>query len=121
MTREAKIDEFWNSFSVPAFVNTNVPNQKDRPVAYITYQIGGGFFGDTQIIQVNVWYRTSSEKKINAIVREIEEKISRGGKVLSYDGKAIWLKRGTPWVQAMMDEDPEIKRRYLVVEIEDWR
>lgn len=122
MTREAVLDSFFNSFTIPAFVNTNVPDERDRPKAYITYEIGGGFFGDNpRTLAMNIWFRTTSEKKINNIVREVEQLLPRGGRVLRHDDGAIWLKRGDPWCQALTDEDPEIKRRYLIIDIEDWR
>lgn len=122
MTRQQAITDFWDSFSVPAYPVTNVPDENKRPVAYITYQNPtSDFYGGDQYSQVNVWYRTTSEKKINSIVSEIEGAIPMGGKVVPYDSGAIWLKRGNPWCQAMADEDPEIKRRFLTISVEDWR
>ena len=54
-----------------------------------------------------------------AKTEEISQKISRGGKIISCDGGAIWLKRGQPFAQNMGDEsDNLIKRKYLNIAVE---
>ena len=67
---------------------------------------------------VNVWYHTESEAQPNAKVREIGDAIGIGGVTVSCDGGMLWIKRGSPWSQALDDENKSIKRRYLNVDIE---
>lgn len=119
MTAQAAIKNFFSSFGVDAFPNTSVPDKKDRPKKYITYEISLGAFDDGPVaIGVNVWARTTGETIPNNIVRAIEKKIARGGYLIECDGGGIWLTRGTPWCQAIPDEDPDIKRRFLNITLD---
>ena len=69
---------------------------------------------------VNVWYRTDSEAEPNAKVREIGKALGMGGVTLPCDGGMLWLKKGSPWAQAMTveGEDEKVKRRYVNINIE---
>lgn len=119
MTQEAAIYSFMNSFGIPAYTSTSVPDKAEFP--YITYDLAIGEWdsGDTLLV-TNVWYRTESEAVPNAKVREIFETIGRSGCTLRCDGGLIWLKRGTPWAQAVNTEgsDEKVKRRYLNIDAE---
>ena len=67
----------------------------------------------------SLWYRSESWTGINAKTEEISQRISRGGKIISCDGGAIWLKRGQHFAQNMGDEsDDLIKRKYLNITAE---
>lgn len=68
---------------------------------------------------VNVWCYTDSEAEPNELVRRIGNAIGFGGKLLPFDGGALWIKRGSPWAQTVSDEgDNAVKRRYLNVDVE---
>jgi len=55
----------------------------------------------------------------DAKAQEIADAIGMGGVFVSCDEGAIWLKRGTPWCQAIKDDtEPNIKRRYLNITAE---
>lgn len=111
MTEQA-LYSFWNSFGVPAYPNTAVPDK--RPQAYITYEVATGFLEDTpRSATINVWMRTTSELEPSNLVNKIAEKIGRGG--IRIDDGRLWIKRGTPWMISTKDEDQEIKRRVLNV------
>lgn len=124
MTPEAAIYGFLNGFSIPAYASSSVPEQ-DSPewkgFPYITYDLVLGEWGQPEVnMPVNVWYRTDSEALPNAKVREISKVIGMGGVLLHCDGGALWLKKGSPWAQAMTieGEDEKVKRRLLNVSIE---
>ena len=120
MTPEAAIFNFLNGFGIPTFAATSVPHE--QPFPYITYDlVVPGVLGDGEsMMAVNVWYRTESEAEPNAKVREISRSIGRSGVTIRCDGGMIWLKRGTPWAQAVSvsDSDDKVKRRYLNIDIE---
>ena len=117
MTKAAAIYQFWSSFGLTAYEENTVPTDADFP--YITYQLVTDSFDREIPLTASLWYRSESWTAINAKTEEISQKISRGGKIVSCDGGAIWLKRGQPFAQNMRDEsDDLIKRKYLNITAE---
>ena len=117
MTKAAAIYQFWNSFGMTAYEENSVPVEAAFP--YITYQLVTDSFYREIPLTASLWYRSESWTAINAKTEEISQKISRGGKIISCDGGAIWLKRGQPFAQNMGDEsDDLIKRKYLNITAE---
>ena len=112
MTKAAAIYQFWSSFGLTAYEENTVPDDATFP--YITYQLVTDSFDREIPLSASLWYRSESWTGINAKTEEISQKISRGGKIISCDGGAIWLKRGQPFAQNMGDEsDDLIKRKYI--------
>lgn len=112
MTKAAAIYQFWNSFGLTAYEENTVLDDATFP--YITYQLVTDSFDREVASTASLWYRGESWTDINAKTEEISQKISRGGKIISCDGGAIWLKRGQPFAQSMGDEsDDQIKRKYI--------
>lgn len=120
MTKEAALHNFWSMFGLPAYEENAVPSgEGGAEFPYITYQVVTDSFGNDVALTGSVWYRSTSWKEANAKAQEISDKISRGGKIISCDGGAIWLKRGQPFAQNMGDEsDDLIKRKYLNITVE---
>ena len=117
MTKAAAIYQFWNSFGLTAYEENSVPDKAQFP--YITYQLVTDSFDREIPITASLWYRSESWTAINAKTEEISQRISRGGKIVSCDSGAIWLKRGQPFAQNMGDEsDDLIKRKYLNITAE---
>ena len=117
MTKAAAIYQFWNSFGLTAYEENTVPT--DAAFPYITYQLVTDSFDREIPLTASLWYRSESWTAINAKTDEISHKISRGGKIISCDDGAIWLKRGQPFAQNMRDEsDDLIKRKYLNITAE---
>lgn len=119
MTPEAAVYQFLASFGMPAYAATSVPDQATFP--YISYElVVGEWLADEVNMTVNVWYRTESEAAPNAKVREIGERIGMGGVLLHCDGGVLWVKKGSPWAQAVTveGEDEKVKRRYVNINIE---
>lgn len=117
MTKAAAIYQFWNSFCLTAYEENTVPDDAKYP--YITYQLVTDSFDREVPVTASLWYRSESWTAINAKTEEISQKISRGGKIISCDGGAIWLKRGQPFAQSMGDEsDDLIKRKYINITVE---
>ena len=117
MTKAAAIYQFWSSFGLTAYEENTVPT--DAAFPYITYQLVTDSFDREVQVTASLWYRSESWTAINAKTEEISQEISRGGKILSCNGGAIWLKRGQPFAQNMGDEsDNLIKRKYLNITAE---
>ena len=117
MTKAAAIYQFWYGFGLTAYEENTVPT--DAVFPYITYQLVTDSFDREIQLTASLWYRSESWTAINAKTEEISQKISRGGKVISCDDGAIWLKRGQPFAQNMGDEsDDLIKRKYINITAE---
>ena len=117
MTKAAAIYQFWNSFGLTAYEENSVPDDATFP--YITYQLVTDSFDREIPLTASLWYRSESWTGINSKTEEISQKISRGGKIISCDDGAIWLKRGQPFAQSMGDEsDNLIRRKYLNITAE---
>lgn len=119
MTPEAAIHQFMSGFGMPAYAAAATPSGDGFP--YLTYDLvlGGWMQGEVNM-PVNLWFRTDSEAVPNAKVREVAEAIGLGGVTLPCDGGMLWLKKGSPWAQAVRveGEDEKIKRRYVNVNVE---
>lgn len=119
MTPEAAIYSFLSSFGIPAYASTSTPAEAEFP--YITYDLVLGEWGEPEVnMPVNIWYRTDSEALLNAKVRQISERVGEGGVTVPCNGGMLWLKKGTPWAQAVRveGEDEKVKRRYVNINIE---
>ena len=119
MTPEAAIYTFLSGFAIPAYASSSVPDQAQFP--YFTYDLVLGEWEQGEAnMPVNVWYRTESEAAPNAKVREISQAIGMGGVTIPCDGGMLWLKKGSPWAQAVTidGEDEKVKRRLLNISIE---
>ena len=117
MTNAAAIYQFWSGFGLTAYEENTVPDDATFP--YVTYQLLTDCFAREIQLTASLWYRSESWTAINAKTEEISQRISRGGKIISCDGGAIWLKRGQPFAQSMGDEsDDLIKRKYLNITAE---
>lgn len=117
MTPEASLHTFMSGFGIPAYVSSSVPDEAQYP--YLTYApVMGEFNGGEVNVPVNLWYHGTSESVPNAKAREMFVAIGPGGRCLPCDGGMLWVKRGTPWCQAMTDDDSVIRRRLINVSIE---
>lgn len=118
MTKEAALHSFFNSFSIPGYPSSAVP--EDAVFPWLTYDLTTSAWDGGEVgLTVNLWYYTTDEAPPNAKARELSERIGMGGIMVSCDGGGIWLKRGSPWCQNLRDDaDPNIKRRYLNITAE---
>ena len=117
-TKAGALMDFFSSFGLDAYVETNVPVGATFP--YLTYTNVSSAFGDGDVnITVNLWYYTDSEAIPNAKAEEISKAIGLGGRLIKCDDGLIWVKRGTPFIQSLNDDNlPLIKRRYINVSAE---
>lgn len=119
MTPEAAIYTFLSSFGMPAYASSSVPDRAEFP--YITYDSVIGEWNEGEVnLAVNVWYKTESEAIPNSKAREIGSRIGMGGITLACDNGILWLKKGSPWSQAVIVDGEEewVKRRLLNISIE---
>lgn len=112
MTKLQALHSFWSSFGLKAYDETSVPDNATMP--YITYEVSSDDFGSELAQTGSIWYRSTSWTDITNKEAEIAEAITRGGKLITYDGGAFWIKKGTPWAQRMSDPNDDAVRRMLL-------
>ena len=119
MTPEAALQRFFEQFGIPAYAAAATPSDAEFP--YLTYELVLGEWGEPEVnTAVNLWFRTSSEKEPNAKVREMGKVLGNGGALVGCDGGTLWIKKGSPWAQAVRveGEDDKVKRRYVNINVE---
>lgn len=114
MTEVAKaLNGFWGSFSIPAYVEDNVPNGAVLP--YITYTVVDPDWGEAASIQARVWYKDTSRVALNSKVSEIKQAIGEGKSIRTETG-FITLHRDSNFAQNQPYDDEgksNIKVAYL--------
>jgi len=115
---EAALFQFLSGMGMPAYASTSVPD--DATLPYLTYDLSvGGWDAGEVNVPVRIWDRTTSEAKMNAAVRVVGSRIPIGGVTVPCDGGMLWVKRGSPWAQAMADgSDSTVLSRYINVDVE---
>ena len=117
MDKFQAIDDFWNSFGVPAYDETTVPQNASLP--RITYSVATGGLEDVINMTASLWYRSSSWREISLKEKEIEKRLGEhGGEVLELDDGRAWIVKGVPFSQRMIDPDDSIRRIILNVQVE---
>jgi len=107
---------FFSGFGLSAYVEDSVPDEAALP--YITYQLIEPDWDDGGAFYARVWYRSTSYAAINAKVDEIRAAIGEGIS-LPTPGGAVYLSKGTPFVQYMpMEGDNTLKVAYLNINIQ---
>ena len=116
----------WSAYAETAVPSKAAGDAYDATFPYLTYSLPTSSlnFGEVSI-SVNLWDKkrgtaqgTATEATMNDAANALSAAIGRGGVTLPCDGGFIWLKRGTPFAQALPDEDITIKRRYVNITAE---
>ena len=118
MSKASALYTWFSGFGITAHEESNVPSQPTFPYLTYTYATGDFDSGEVPII-VNLFYRTESNVAIDAKAEQIYDAIGRGGVMVPVSNGAIWLKRGSPFSQAIAEpSDANIRRRYINITAE---
>lgn len=118
VTKGAALNQFFAGFGIPVYVVTSIPDNAEMPYLTYDYNVSSFDFGEVAIV-VNLWYYTDSEAIPNKKADEISEALGFSGALLKCDDGYIWLKRGSPFCQAVADDvSATIKRRYINISAE---
>lgn len=115
MSRLTALQNFWESFGVPAYDENTVPQNAGYP--RITYEGNLDFFDSTVMASASVWVKSTRWDWISEKAEEIGTAIVEGA-TASYDGGFLWVKPGQPFIQRMPDEDPDVRRVLINVVLE---
>lgn len=112
MNKIQSLVAFWAGFGLPAYEENTVPDDAQLP--YLTYEISSDQFGTTLMQSASLWYRSSSWAEVTTKEQEIAEFITRGGRMIAYDGGSIWIQKDTPWAQRMNEPSDDMIRRIVL-------
>ena len=117
-TKVAALQAWLEGFGMPAYSAQGVPKGASPP--YLTFTPVSGAWGDgEQAVTVDLWLRTESEAKANAAAEAVGRALGLGGAMLPCDGGGLWVKRGSPFWQAVDSGEPGVKRRYVNLSVEN--
>ena len=113
MTKGQAIQAFWESFGLPAYDETTVPD--DAPLPYITYSVHTGSMDDLCIVNASLWYKSYSWKEISEKTEEIARAIVKmNPPSVKIDGGRFYITKGLPFAQRMREENDNTIRRMLL-------
>lgn len=119
MNKYQALYSWFNSFGIPFYVDTNVPNQNDITYPYGTYQNVVDAWSNSVSITVRLYYRSTSEVEINKMADKFSTALKNGGARITCDDGMMWVTQGNPFCQAIEDDtDTTIKSRYINMNIE---
>ena len=110
------LQNFWESFGIPAYDEMSVPDNAEMP--YITYSAIVGPFESVIPMSASVWYRSTSWREISNKVDQISLVLSKLIILGLGSGQYIALSKanGSAFAQRMYDEtDDLVKRVYLTI------
>lgn len=110
------LQTFWSSFGLKAYDENTVSETAALP--YLTYNVTGAYFDEPVMMSASLWYKSQSWADITEKAMQIGAAIGFGGKIIPFDGGKLWIKRGRPFAQRMSDENEQIRRMYLNIEVE---
>lgn len=118
MDKSQALNNFWNSFNIPAYDEISVPDDAQMP--YITYSAKTDSLGNVLPLSASVWYRESTWKNAVLKAEEVAKAIAEYGFYKAeIEGGYMWITKGTPFAQRMSDpNDDMIKRVYLNIMVE---
>lgn len=107
MTKADALYQFFNSFGIPAYATTDVPDDVTFP--YLTYDLTLGAIEETTYPTVELWDYSTINVPINAKAQEIDDRCKNGA-VIRFDGGGAIIYSG-PWTGLRDEVSPDIKRR----------
>lgn len=118
--KEQAIHSFWGSFGWAAYDEGTVPVGSDAPtLPYITYRVvSDSLYGGPIAISASLWDRSSSWAEVTQKCNQISEYIGIGGRSIPVDGGYVWIKRGAPFAQRVVDDDDMVRRIYINISVD---
>lgn len=117
MDKAQALHNFWASFDLPAYDETDVPD--DAVMPYITYNVATDSIDSVVPLSASLWYRSTSWAEISRKSEEIARKVSEHGYVISkVENGYLWLVKGQPFSQRVSNNDPDIRQIYINVTAE---
>ena len=124
MDKMQALYSFWAGFGIPAIdeqsaYDTPTMEQLGISYPYISYEAAVSELDEPVTLSADIWYKSTSWAGIEAKAQQIANAIGYGGKMVPYDGGAIWIKKGSPAYQRMGAENVfDIRRIHININAE---
>lgn len=114
MNKVQAINSFWNSFGIPAFENTTVPEDESlRGDFYITYDVSTDSLDRAVPMSASIWeLESTSWERISLKAEEISDALIQV-KTIPLDIGYLYISRGQPFAQRVNDEVETTRRIYI--------
>jgi len=104
---------FWNSFGIPAYESTTVPEGTNLGDFYITYEAVTDSLDNAVPMSASIWKKnTMSWEEISQKAEEISDALIQV-KTIPMRVGYLYITRGTPFAQRMDDDDDSVRRIYI--------
>lgn len=118
MDKAQALHNFWSSFGLPAYDSTIVLAD-EASMPYITYEVQTDSIDGTLALSASLWYYSMSWEAISKKAEEISQYINNmDPPAVKIDGGRMYVTRRTPFAQRMGDENRNIRRIVLGVNVE---
>lgn len=113
MDKQQAMQAFYQGFGLPAYEESDVPDDADLKTGYITYQKMEGEFEEPVFPSCSLWHRNPSWKMLESVKNNINDTLKNGGLIIPIESGRVWIQRGSPFAQTVSEDDNSI-RRYLI-------
>lgn len=112
MDKAQALYDFWASFGLPAYDETNIPD--DAVMPYITYNTVTDSIDNVVPLSGSIWYRSTSWAEISHKSDEIAKKVAEHGYyITTAQNGYLWLTKGQPFAQRIANEDRSVRQIYI--------
>lgn len=120
MNKMEALHDFWSGFGLTAIDEQSAYDTETGPdFPYLSYEASMSEFDEPIALAADLWYKSTSWAGIEAKAQQIINEIGYGGKMVPYDGGAIWIMRSSPAYQRMSAENSfDIRRIHININAE---
>ena len=112
MNKAQALHSFWNSFGIPAYDSSTVP-EGDKGGMYITYEVATDSLDRQVPLTASIWQVNSmSWEQVTLKAEEISDALIQV-KTIPLDIGYLYLTRGQPFAQRVNDEVATTRRIYI--------
>lgn len=117
MDKAQTIQAFWSSFGWPAYDEGTVPDDATYP--RITYNVVEDELDRPVSMYASLWDRGTSWYNVSVKSSQIADALNKmHPPAIQFDGGRVYITKGTPFAQRMVDEDDMVRRIYLNITTE---
>lgn len=116
MDKWRAIDNFWNSFGIPAYDENSVP--EDAVMPYITYNASTASFEQPISLNASIYYKSTSWTEISQKADQIAEYIGKSYLPVKLDDGYLVITKSAAFSQRLAGESDSIRRMYILIDVE---
>ena len=115
MNSAQALHSFWASFGWETYDENSVPDNAGFP--RLTYDVIESTIDDKVALNGNLFNKSTSWATLQEKLEQIDAVIGRGGKIVNYDGGALWITKGAPFARRYSENDT-IKQIIINIQVE---